>query len=53
MCTGSFSGIAKLGSPAVKLVSANKDIIANAAKGAAAIGGQAVVGQVNKELKQI
>ena len=54
---GIFSGVSNLLSPAIKLISSNKDIIANAAKSAAAIGGLAAVAnqvaQTNKELKQL
>ena len=54
---GIFSGVSNLVAPAVKLISSNKDIIANAAKGAAAIGGLAAIAQQvarsNKELKQL
>ena len=54
---GIFSNISNLIQPAVKLVSNNKDLIANAAKGAAAVGGlAATISQIqksNKELEQL
>ena len=54
---GIFSNIGNLVSPAVKLISNNKDLIANTAKGAAAVGGlAATIGQIakqNKELQQL
>ena len=54
---GIFSGLAGMFAPAAKLISSNKDIIVNAAKGAAAVGGLASianqVAQSNKELKQL
>ena len=54
---GIFSNVGNLVSPAVKLISNNKDLIANAAKGAAAVGGiAATIGSIvkaNKELEQL
>lgn len=54
---GIFSNIGNLVSPAIKLISNNKDLIANTAKGAAAVGGlAATIGSIvkaNKELEQL